>query len=370
MKTYLLTSEDYTFEYYRDGGFSGKLYLASPKKGQGAKLIVKHENPCSGCNEFMYSRLAEILHIPAPKAYIFRVCEKDKPLFASPYVVGMEYIEGLRSFSMDELRGDYFTRFDYAGHYALAVMFDQSDAVQLSMTPSGSIVGFDFTETFFLTDLSFNVFHYSPERGLMMLTNALKSFQQSSFGIKANAGLKVVMEHLGASDREAVMPSYHEPMKRICQLKAKHIEPLLDALMEVYPVEVAAYFEEYIEILKKKIQAYIPVAEQWRTVEEVNASLSAEYPEKCAAFMARIKAEYGSKGVREAKKLLSDTLEQYRVPSIPLADFEKVMYAMMDAFEVSKAEAKRKYTPKRYRAAAQEVSLGLSIVATGKERGQ
>ena len=89
MKTYILNTADYTFTPYADGGFSGKLLLATAKNPDLSKLIIKSDNPSSACNEFMYARLAELLQIPAPKAYIMDVAEQDKHLFGSPYVVGI-----------------------------------------------------------------------------------------------------------------------------------------------------------------------------------------------------------------------------------------------------------------------------------------
>lgn len=70
MKTYILNTADYTFTPYADGGFSGKLLLATAKNPDLSKLIIKSDNPSSACNEFMYARLAELLQIPAPKAYV------------------------------------------------------------------------------------------------------------------------------------------------------------------------------------------------------------------------------------------------------------------------------------------------------------
>ncbi len=78
---YILNTENFNYEPYSDKGFSGKMLLATPKTTDSLKLLIKSENPSSACNEFMYSRLAELLHIPAPKTYIINVARKDKRLF-------------------------------------------------------------------------------------------------------------------------------------------------------------------------------------------------------------------------------------------------------------------------------------------------
>ena len=109
-----LNTENYTYEPFSHNGFSGSLYLATAKDGSLPKLLIKHENPSSACNEFMYSRLAELLRIHTPKVYLFEVAKKDKRLFKSPYVVGIEYIEGLRKFSLDEMNSKPEWQREYA----------------------------------------------------------------------------------------------------------------------------------------------------------------------------------------------------------------------------------------------------------------
>ena len=110
----ILNTENYTYEPFSHNGFSGSLYLATAKDGSLPKLLIKHENPSSACNEFMYSRLAELLRIHTPKVYLFEVAKKDKRLFKSPYVVGIEYIEGLRKFSLDEMNSKPEWQREYA----------------------------------------------------------------------------------------------------------------------------------------------------------------------------------------------------------------------------------------------------------------
>lgn len=124
--TYILNTDNYTYEPYSDGGFSGKILLAKPKKEDLPKLLIKSENPSSACCEFMYSRLAELLRIPAPKAYIMDVSNKDKKLFSSPYVIGIEYMEGMHSFTLEEMRRSPEWKTEYAGQYALSAMFGRT----------------------------------------------------------------------------------------------------------------------------------------------------------------------------------------------------------------------------------------------------
>ena len=79
---------------------------------------------------------------------------KESWPFKTRYVVGITYLEGLHPFTMEDLQNSINMAFEYACHYALAVMFEQIDAVQMSTTSDGNIVSFDFTDCFRLSGLT------------------------------------------------------------------------------------------------------------------------------------------------------------------------------------------------------------------------
>lgn len=255
MEDHILNTENYTYEPFSHNGFSGSLYLATPKDGSLPKLLIKHENPSSACNEFMYSRLAGLLRISAPKAYMMEVSKKDKKQFATPYVVGIEYIDGMRPFTLEEMRGSVEWQMEYAGQYALAAMFDQDDRVQLTMTSNGHITGYDFTEAFWLTDMGMSHYMLSEEHLTDMLIRRLQASMQRGTSM-LSAGGSVVRKHFGLPEDAAIPSEYLEPMQRLLRLTEEQIEELTDVLFEFYPVSVPVYFEEYIKMLKKKIAAY------------------------------------------------------------------------------------------------------------------
>lgn len=253
--TYILNTDNYTYEPYSDGGFSGKILLAKPKKEDLPKLLIKSENPSSACCEFMYSRLAELLRIPAPKAYIMDVSKKDKKLFGSPYVVGIEYMEGMRSFTLDEMRSSSEWKKEYAGQYALSAMFEQDDLVQLTMTADGHICGYDFTETFWLSDMTVRAYQLPEEQLTEILSTRLQASarQGTSF---LSAGAAVVKKHFELPEDAPVPSEYLEPLRGIYALTEDDIEGLIDTLDEVYQMTVSVYIEEYLVLLQKKIAAY------------------------------------------------------------------------------------------------------------------
>ena len=256
MKTYILNTADYTFAPYSDGGFSGKLLLATAKTPDLPKLLIKSDNPSSACNEFMYSRLAELISVSAPKAYIMDIAESDKHLFGSPYVVGIEFLEGLQSFTLEEMRSSEESKAEYAAQYALAAMFDQADRVQLMKSADGHIIGFDFTETFWLSDLSPAAFRFSDDDLADIIAQRLLAHQRQNFCLMANAGAKVLQEHFALPGIQMVYPYYLAPMEMLRHLTENQIVELTDVLCEIYSISIAVFYEEYITILKKEIAGY------------------------------------------------------------------------------------------------------------------
>ena len=254
-ETYTLNTENYTFEPFKDNGFSGRILLATPKSADFPKLLIKSDNPCSACNEFMYSRLAGLLRIFVPKVYIMDVAKKDRKRFGSPFVVGIEYFEGIRSFAHDEMRSSPALMKEYAEQYALAAMFAQDDLVQMAMTADGHITGIDFTETFWFNELSADILNGSENILIILAKNRLSAFQNRGLSY-LSAGASVVKEAFGLPDDTAVPDEYLNPMRALYALTEDEITPLLDTLDEVYQVAVSVYFEEYIALLKKKIAAY------------------------------------------------------------------------------------------------------------------
>ncbi len=251
-EVYILNTENFNYEPYSDKGFSGKMLLATPKITDSLKLLIKSENPSSACNEFMYSRLAELLRIPAPKAYIMNVARKDKRLFGSPYVVGIEYMDGFHRFELDEMLSSPVWKKEYAGHFALSAMFEQDDLVQMAMTADGHIVGFDFTETFWLSDISVDTFRLHENRLTDLLAGRLRASENRGFSM-LSAGGSVVMSKFGT---DTVPEEYLEPMRAMYALEKENIVELLNTLDEVYSIPVSVYFEEYLVLLKKKIAVY------------------------------------------------------------------------------------------------------------------
>ena len=254
--TYILNTCDYHFTKHSDGGFSGSILLATPKKASLPKLLIKSDNPSSACNEFMYSRLAELLGIVIPKAYIMNVAPEDAHLFGSPYVVGIEFMDRMHGFALEGMRTSDLWQKEYAEQYALAAMFFQDDRVQLTMRIDGHITGFDFTETFWLNDMRISSFNLSDDDLANILHRRLQQAVAKT-ATKLRAGAAALKIELCLSEDSLPPDSYLAPMRNLLKLTDAQIVELTDVLYEVYPVSIVVYFEEYVKALKQVIEAYL-----------------------------------------------------------------------------------------------------------------
>lgn len=258
--TFILNTSDYTFTKFSSGGFSGNIFLATPIKADLPKLLIKSDNPCSACNEFMYSRIGRLLGVITPNVYIMNVASKDGNNFGSPYVVGIEYMDGMHRFTLEEMHSSKLWKKEYAEQYALAALFDQDDLVQLTMRADGHITGFDFTETFWLSNMSISLFQLPDDQLSTVLHNRLIAMHRRGLSYIA-AGASAVRKHFGEDDTAPVPAEYLSPMRKLIQLTEAQIEEITINLDEIYPISISVYFEEYIKLLKCKVSAYLKSVE-------------------------------------------------------------------------------------------------------------
>jgi len=343
-----LNISDYTLKPYSSSGFSGLIYMAEPNKKGLPPLLIKHKEVNSACNEFVACRIGNLLRVPVPQAY-FMKAEKEDSRFVSPYVVGIEYVDGLTGATDDELKSNSFLRFGYIQNHALQIMFSQSDRIQLSKTPQGEIIGYDFTDCFKVTEYTVNVLLGNTDAGVAALSRALNAFVNMGIASASDDCVKYLAAKLGEKTTEDVQITFDEPMNLLLSLSRGSIQPIYDAVEEVYSLELSVYYEEYISELRNMIASYIPSAEHYRSIEEVDAVLSENYRDKTAENAAAVKKEFGTRGLKEFRDLMDSERASFRRPRAGLEDMEAYLLSLQDAFLIAKRKARVKFTPNKYR---------------------
>ena len=246
----MLDSSDFRFEPYKDSrvvnrpgfavGMSGPLLIAT-NKHTGKKYLVKHKFPHNAANEYVACRLAEWMGVPAPKAYLL----SPNKLFESKYAVAIEFIDGFRRFSQEDVPEEL--KPELIAQYALCLMLRLDDAIQLSRTDD-HIYSYDFSEGFNIVDMSL-ILKMGEDAMVSFLRNPLNQFKRSTetedFDMSFVArGLHIAPEEMKKGVTAAV--------RRAAAITDDELDELSDELMEMYPVAVAVYYEECVRSIRDK----------------------------------------------------------------------------------------------------------------------
>lgn len=255
----ILKTEDYDFTPFSHQGFGGKRkYIATPKKRNLPKLLIKHEgenNPT--CNNFIYGRIGQLAGVRTPNVFLMDVSENDSHLFKSPCVVGIEYIEGLVPPDMQAIRGNKTLEKEFVDCFTLFCLFtDFDDNMQCAYIPDTAVYPLDFDESF---GLNSNTFYsiLSDDAGVeydvRRCLNAGKKHKTERY---ENIGIEVAAKELNVPNEYALKYCL-DTLKSFCQLTKEEIVSVTDALMEFFPPLLAVYYEDYIQILQAQSKAYI-----------------------------------------------------------------------------------------------------------------
>lgn len=254
MENYFVQSRDYRYSTFPHEGFSGNMYIALPQKDNLPRLLIKHAEPHSACNEFVYSRLGALLDVPVQRAYLMQIDKKDSWRFRSPYVVGLAYIDGLHPLDMRLVRSSAENMDSYIDLFALYAMFTCfEDIPQMGLTPSGRVIGYDFTEAFRMTSFSIRQFSISPDAGFQWLKRQLDGFSYAGLENTIRICIEHVAKSLQTNNTSDAKNQFHKCLRRMQAVTEQEIAPIMDALSEIYPLEVVVYYEEYVSRLQEMI---------------------------------------------------------------------------------------------------------------------
>ncbi len=225
-------------------GGSGKLYLATD--GDGRRYLVKHTYPHNAANEYTACWLAERLGVPAPKAWLL----SPNRAFASPYAVAIEFIDGLTPFLKDSIPNQD----DLISQLALSALIDTDHSIQLSQA-GDRIVSYDFSEAFNMMDMSLllKMLDFSKEAGTQMMIRMLDSFTSHLGRLDFDYSSLAEEFHI---DSGVLQSGMIEIAKRVICISDEDLNRLSDELREMYPMEIAVYYEMCIRRMRERMAAF------------------------------------------------------------------------------------------------------------------
>lgn len=149
MTKYFINRKDFYFRPFAHGGLSGKKLLAVPKNGIGASYVIKSFGKECACNEFVGLRLAKLLGINVPEAFLV-LPQRDV------YEVAIEYLQGAPMPSSEQIRSDENLLHSYLTSAIVHCLFEDHDAFDFLIC-SGDLYTFDFADGFRTDDFAIGI---------------------------------------------------------------------------------------------------------------------------------------------------------------------------------------------------------------------
>ena len=256
---YILNTTDYEFTLVEHQGLGGtRKYIASPKKKQMPKLLVKHGGEYSpSCSNYMYSRTGKAIGVTIPQSYIMRIAERDKHLFDSPCAVGIEFIDGLQPVDLESIQGNKKLESDMINCFVLAGLFTRfEDLMQTAYLPSVAVYPLDFDESFSMDNGLFNCImrddQYAEDAVVRVLRNCRQNNQERCLEI----AMEVAAKTLKLRTDEVRMIAM-KLLRQFVALTEDQIDSIAEPLDEVFTPLLAIYYEEYVHIIQEKVRSYI-----------------------------------------------------------------------------------------------------------------
>ena len=229
-------------------GQSGSLLIGTDEQGQ--RYIVKHSYPHNAANEYVACWLAKKLGVPAPNAYLL----SPNKAFRCGYAVAIEFLD-LELF--DKAAAPYPD--DLIAQFALSSLIVLDDMIQLNVA-GGHVVSYDFSESFCMSNMNLILMHLrsinrrqGQEEAYSILRRLLASFSRR---------LNLVDFDIPDLAREFNLDcnKMREGMiavaKRTLLITDEEIEEMSVELENLFPMEVAVYYEECIRAIQEHIMGF------------------------------------------------------------------------------------------------------------------
>lgn len=255
----ILDTEDYNFTLFEHQGFGGKRkYIATPKKSGLPKLLVKHKGEFAPpCNGFVYGRLAQLLGMNVPNTYMMNLSINNADLFDSTCVVGIEFIEGLTTLNMDDIKSNESLKKQFIHCFILCGLFTQfEDSMQCAYLPGKAVIPLDYDDSFGLEYPTFNAALRGNEMDELIIKYQLKNAWRHNLDMYLNICIDVSSEQLGLTTDE-VHKEFITVLQKFCDLTEEEITSITNILSVFFSPLLAVYYEEYIHILQVKSKLYI-----------------------------------------------------------------------------------------------------------------
>ncbi len=272
---HMVKTLDYAFAPYSDErfaqsdnpdetGMSGKLYIAEKISDSSDRYIVKHEELNSACNEYISKNLADKLGINFPRVILFELTRADRRnLFDTDNIVGIQYIEEKRPFSLSAIKNDKNAAAQWIMCHAFAELICNDDTIQCILAADTKLYLIDCSDAFRLSSVALMALgarsqpmDYASRQHLRMLLDVLA---KTPYCVLVGLTKKYLFEKLSIIGIDAceIDSIYNGVFKRFIALPKDSLDDAILVLRHFYSEALCAYYWDYFDIMREKASEYL-----------------------------------------------------------------------------------------------------------------
>lgn len=258
----VVKTTDYVFSApFAHEGDSGKLLLAKHKVDHSDRYFVKHAFTDCACNEYVYTKLAQVMGYKMPEVVLFQLSDAEKrDHFQTEYIIGARYLNIIDAFpSYKTIRECAKNWEEYFCFYGMYAMTGESDGIELPLADDDFIYRVDTTDAFPISnfDLDFAGVHQEVQ-GFVPDEYIKQVLQSRELGHVVNFSVcDFCLELCREQDAQVCDQLFLDPFRKIQEISDAYIDGFLNTLCYFYPDYVGDFFKRYIAALKHQSAEYI-----------------------------------------------------------------------------------------------------------------
>ena len=223
------------------------------------RYLVKHAYTDCACNEFIYTKLAQVMGYSMPDAVLFQLSPGEtRPYFKTEYIIGERYLNVTDPApTYQKIREQAKNWKHYFAFYGLYSLTGEGDGVEILLADDDRIYRVDTTDAFPISNFQLdaagihqNINGLNPQQVMKekMLSSDLSQVLNFSWCDAHLAScLKICPDSL---------PYFLDPFARIQDIQSDYIDDFLNTLCYFYPDFIGDYFKRYISALQKQCAEY------------------------------------------------------------------------------------------------------------------
>ena len=244
-KSYFLNRRDYMFKPYSDAGLSGKKQLAVPKKGNGASYIIKGGGRECACNEFVGLRLAQMMGVSVPNAYLVEPKQYG-------YEVAIEYLAPMPKPDLDQVRNEESLLHAYVYGVIAHCLFEDRDVMDFLFSDN-ILYTFDFADGFHTDDINISVMENASKYTAVVPAEFVAKLIAPVINYRPDTlfAYEILVNDQQVCDKAYFDAALDDMCSRCLAIPDEEINGILNALGKQYPAALVMHFKRYIDEIRR-----------------------------------------------------------------------------------------------------------------------